>query len=300
MPKIHLETVSLHYETYGTAGKTPAVLLHGLGSQLTGWPEAYVHALAQDRMVYAFDQRDGGLSSKFGPSIAPEHATDWDGAREYALTQAVPYTLFDMADDIIDAMAALDADKYHVIGHSMGGMIAQIIAARDAEHVASLTSLASSGGQADFSSIGEAKEGMKPYLTSFPTKEEAAEAVAAFSAAFSTDADGIVEEEARLEIAKGFERNYSPAGNLRQFWAVMASGDRSELLSTIACPTLAVLGRHDISIPLEIGQRLVELVPNGRLEIIENMSHTLSDVLAPKLAALTLQNFNRAELQDQR
>ena len=295
MPEINLEAVALHYETYGAAGKTPAVLLHGLGGQLTGWPETYVRALAQDRMVYAFDQRDGGLSSKFGPSIAPEYATDWDGAREYAQTHAIPYTLFDMADDIIDAMESLSVSNYHIIGHSMGGMIAQIIAARDAEHVASLTSLASSGGQADFSSIGEAKKGMKPYLTSFPTKEEAAKAIAAFSAAFTTEANGAVDDE--IWFARSFERNYSPAGNLRQFWAVMASGDRSELLSTISCPTLAVLGRQDISIPLEIGKRLVELVPDSRMEIIENMSHTLSDALAPKLAALTLQNFNRAELQ---
>ncbi len=296
MPKIDLGTVALHYETYGTAGKTPAALLHGLGSQLTGWPETYVHALAQDRMVYAFDQRDGGLSSKFGPSAVPEYATDWDGARDYARTHAVPYTLFDMADDIIDAMASLKVDSYHIVGHSMGGMIAQIVAARDAEHVASLTSLASSGGQADFSSLGRAKEGMKPFLTSFPTKEEAAEAIAAYAAAFSTELDGVAEEEIQAEIVKGFERNYSPAGSLRQFWAVMASGDRSELLSTIACPTLAVLGRHDISIPLEIGRRLVELAPNSRLEIIEDMSHSLSDAFAPKLATLTRQNFKRAEL----
>ena len=298
MPKIEVAAATLHYEIYGIAGKTPAVLLHGLGSQLTGWPETYVRALAQDRMVYAFDQRDGGLSSKFGPSLAPEYATDWDGARDYALAHAVPYTLFDMADDIIDAMGSLNVSAYHVIGHSMGGMIAQIVAARDAKHVASLTSLASSGGQADFSSIGEAKKGMKPYLTSFTSKEEAANAIAAYAAAYSTELDGVAEEDIQAEIVKEFKRNYCPAGNLRQFWAIMASGDRSDLLSTIACPTLAVLGRHDISIPLEIGKRLVELVPNGHLEIIENMSHSLSDALAPELATLTHQNFSRAEQPD--
>lgn len=295
MPKIEVAAATLHYEIYGIAGKTPAVLLHGLGSQLTGWPETYVQALAQDRMVYAFDQRDGGLSSKFGPSLAPEYATDWDGARDYALTHEVPYTLFDMADDIVDAMASLKVGSYHVIGHSMGGMIAQIVAARDVEHVASLTSLASSSGQRDFSSIGKAKEGMKPFLTSFPTTEEAAKALAAYATAFSVGLDGVAEEDIQTEIVKGFERNYCPAGNLRQFWAIMASGDRSDLLSTISCPTLAVLGRHDISVPIEIGKRLVELVPNSRLEIIENMSHSLSDALAPRLAELTHQNFSRAE-----
>lgn len=295
MPKVELESVTLHYESCGTAGKTPAALLHGLGGQLTSWPGTYVEALARDRMVYAFDQRDSGLSSKIGASIESGHATDWDGARAYAQTHAVPYTLFDMADDIINAMAKLRVDRYHVVGHSMGGMIAQIVAARNSEHVASLTSLASSGGQGDFESVGEAKDGMQPYLTSYPTKEQAAAAIAACSAAFFTEEDGVTEEAIRAEIEKGFERDYSPAGNLRQFWAVMSSGDRSELLSTITCPTLAVLGRHDTSIPPALGKRLVELVPNSRAELIEDMSHSLSDKLAPELSKLTLQNFELAE-----
>ncbi len=137
---------------------------------------------------------------------------------------------------------------------------------------------------------------MQPYLTSYPTKEQAADAIAAYSAAFFSEEDGVTEEAVRAEIAKGFERDYSPAGNLRQFWAVMSSGDRSELLSTIACPTLAVLGRHDAAIPPALGKRLVELVPNSRLELIENMSHSLSDRLAPELSTLTLQNFELADV----
>lgn len=298
MPKVKLESVTLHYESCGIAGRTPAALLHGLGSQLTSWPKAYIDALARDRTVYAFDQRDSGLSSKIGASIEPGHATDWDGARAYAQTNAVPYTLFDMADDIIDAMASLKVGRYHVVGHSMGGMIAQIVAARDSGHVASLTSLASSGGQGDFASVGEAKDGMQPFLTSYPTKERAADAIAAYSSAYFTEEDGVTEEAIRAEIAKGFERNYSPAGSLRQFWAVMSSGDRSELLSTITCPTLAILGRHDTSIPPALGKRLVELVPDGRLELVEDMSHSLSDKLAPELLTLTLQNFELAEAPD--
>ena len=160
MPKIDLETVMLHCETCGTAGKTPAVPMHGLGSQLTGWPET---------CLYAFDQRDGGLSSKFGSRAAPEYAADWDGARDYVRIQAVHYTLFDMADDIIDAMAS-------------------------------------------------------PRKKSRRQSPKALNAITVRPSAFG----------------------------LRQFWAIMASGDRSELLSTIACPRLAILGRHDISIPLEI------------------------------------------------
>lgn len=291
MPKVDLGGVTLNYEVFGAGNAAPAVLLHGLGNQLTSWPKPYVEALAKDRPVYAFDQRDRGLSTKLGPCLTPEFATDWDGATLYAQTHDTPYSLYDMASDIIRAISALKVPAYHIVGHSMGGMVAQIVAAQDQGRVLSLTSLASSGGQAEFSSIGAAKAGMSTYLTSYPSKEEAAAAIAAYSVEFFGDDVQVSEAEIRHQLLGDFERNYCPAGSLRQFWAVMSSGDRANLLKTIRCPVLAILGRSDTSIPPEIGRRLADLVPGARLEILDAMSHSLSDELAPTLVQLTQENF---------
>lgn len=275
MPYADTNGIQLYYDVHGTEGDTPIVLLYGLGQQCTEWPREFLDQLGRDRHVLTIDLRDAGLSTKLGPCLEPDLPYEWDAALEYARSNPTPYTLQDMADDVIGAMSALGVSAYHVAGFSLGGMVAQLVAARDKDRVASLTSLASSGGQAEFSPPEEGKTGMKAYLQSFPTKEEAIEAVTRSNLMFLEEGSSITADDIRPGLRTRYDRSYCPAGSLRQFWAVVTSGDRAEALSQISCPTLIVLGEQDISIPVKYGERLHHLVRGSRLEILENMGHSI-------------------------
>jgi len=172
-------------------------------------------------------------------------------------------------------------ERYHVVGHSMGGMIAQIIAATDRDRVLSLTSLCSSAGQAMFRPHPSALAGMQAYLSSYADIDTAVAArVAGLAQAMDhapPEALYALGEFTRIEL----ERCNCPGGNLRQFWAVAASGERAKLLGKITCPTLAILGGQDKAIPPEIGACLVDLVPNCELHVFKSMGHAITDNEVP-------------------
>jgi pimeloyl-ACP methyl ester carboxylesterase len=230
--------------------------------------------------VVRFDNRDVGLSTKFETAapvnISAAFARAMIGARVEA-----PYTLDDMAADAIGLMDALSIERAHLVGASMGGMIAQILAAKRPSRTRSLVSIMSSSGD--------------PSLP--PGKPEAATALLA-PRARDGDREGIIERgmnvyrvigspgeaELRRKIELATDRSYYPAGVERQMMAILASGSRANVLGGIRSPTLVIHGADDPLVPVEAGKDTARRIPGAALKIVPGMGHDLAPGLVPILA----------------
>lgn len=269
------------YEEFGHPADPAMVLIMGLGMQMVAWPEAFCVALAAEGFrVIRLDNRDAGLSQKF------------DGAKtlnpvglllqsRLGMRLKVPYNLQDMADDTISLMDYLGIGAAHIVGASMGGMIAQLVAAMFPERSLSLTSMMSSSGAPSFpqpsvkvlrqltrkSAVGE-----RAYLAN--TKRTLR---MISSPAYPADEAAI---EARLLAA--YRRSYYPEGKGRQVAAIIASGDRSAMLKTIGVPSLVIHGQADALVPVEAGIDTARKIPGARLELIPGMGHDLPRELLPR------------------
>ncbi|MDQ1811917.1 alpha/beta hydrolase [Massilia sp. CCM 9210] len=287
MPILTANGIRIAYETAGDPKDTPLLLIMGLGMQLTAWPDDFVDGLVElGFYVIRFDNRDSGLSTKFDHAGTPSLPLAWlKKLVRWPLRGA--YTLADMADDALGVLSALGVARAHVVGASMGGMIAQILAARHPERVISLTSIMSDSG----------RRGLPG-----PTRE--ARAVLMRPARNARDLDSLVthmvhmmrvigspayptpERLLRERIARSIKRNVCPGGVARQLVAIAATGDRSELLKSIRVRTLVIHGAADPLVPLAGGQDTARLVPGARLEVIEGMGHDLPPQLIERLIAL--------------
>jgi pimeloyl-ACP methyl ester carboxylesterase len=273
----------LHFELRGPENGAPVLLIQGLGQQLIDWPEALVAALARRHRVILCDNRDAGLSPLHGPAFDPA-LTAADFPTAAALSVAAPYTLQDMAEDARRLLDRLAAGRAHVVGYSMGGMIAQILAAHCPERVCSLVSLMSSDGA--------------PWIQAAP----AAHAAMARSITFDSDerVDRLVEDaalyrgphlafdraEAHRHIEASLDRSDRPAGIYRQALAMRGSGDRRALLRDIVCPTLVVHGTDDPVIAFAQGQAAASIIPRARLEQLDRAGHDFAPAVTDRLCRL--------------
>jgi pimeloyl-ACP methyl ester carboxylesterase len=271
----------LEYESFG-ANSAPAILLiMGLGAQLLRWNIEICEGLAaQGYRVIRFDNRDCGRSSWMDGAPIP----DIGAAMRHGTQLEVPYTLEDMAADSLALLDALSIPAAHIVGISMGGAIAQIIATQQPERTLSLTCLLASSG--------------KPGLPG-PTPEAAAALFAPLPRDRGRDsivADGIRRylavaspsyptEPARLQsmFEQEYERGFYPQGVARQLAAIIANGDRSSLLGKIGVPTLVIHGADDPLIPAACGQDIARQVSGAELLLIEGMGHDLPEALSGQL-----------------
>jgi len=266
----------------------PALLmLMGLGMQLTGWPEELVQMLVERGWrVIRIDNRDAGLSQGFEAAGTPNLA--WATLR-YLLRLRVPtpYTLADMADDACGVLDALDIAQAHVCGASMGGMIAQHLAARRPERVSRLTLMMTSSG---------ARRLPKPsarvraaLLARRPTDPPDTEAILArLERVFTLIGSPAYRPERaafRARLAASVQRAWRPSGVARQLVAIAADGDRSPLLACITAPTHIVHGAADPLVPVAAAHDLHDRIGGSTLEIIDGMGHDLPAALWPRLAA---------------
>ena len=279
--------ISIAYETTGDPKGTPLLLIMGLGMQLTAWPDALVDGLAElGFYVIRFDNRDAGLSTKFDHAGTPNLML--------ALLKLMvrwplknPYTLNDMADDALGVLTRLGIARAHVVGASMGGMIAQILAARHPERVASLTSIMSSTGRRGLP--GPTREARAILMRRPPDpadRERAIEHMANTFRVIGSPAYPTSDKQLRERVAVSIDRNVCPGGVARQMMAIAMSGDRSPLLKTIAVPTLVIHGAADPLVPMACGVDTAAAVPGARLELIEGMGHDLPAQLVERLLAL--------------
>ena len=289
--QIQANGLSIEVDIQGPADGAPLVLLMGLGMQLIGWPEPFVEMLTQrGRRVIRLDNRDAGLSQGFDYLGTPNVA--WAALR-YALRLPVrsAYTIADMATDTIGVLDALGIDRAHIVGASMGGMIAQHMAAQHPQRVSALTlMMTTSGARSLPKPSAKARAAM---LDRRGLNAKNVEAVVdrlerVFTVIGSPayrPADAQAREVFRARLRASVQRAYRPAGVARQLIAVVADGDRSRLLARITAPTRIVHGAADPLIRVASAHDLRDKIGGSTLDIIEGMGHDLPPVLWPRLAA---------------
>ncbi len=279
--------IRLCYEDWGAMDDPPVVLIMGLGAQLVGWPDAFCELLVEGgRRVIRFDNRDIGHSEKIDSAHAKTSSKLAYAKSRLGLRVKSPYNLYDMADDTLGLLDALQIARAHLVGASMGGMIAQIAAARHADRVTSLTSIMSSSG-ARWLPQGKIRALMRLGMAPSSSEREAMlEHFATTLRVIGSPGDLMTHEERRERAAIGLDRSYHPAGSARQMLAVMSSGPRTRLLRQIKVPSLIIHGSRDPLVPLGHGRHTARCIPGARLEVINGMGHDLPPRLLPRLAQL--------------
>ncbi|HMN22119.1 MAG TPA: alpha/beta fold hydrolase [Ottowia sp.] len=281
-------------EVEDSGGNGPAVLLvMGLGMQLTAWPPELVQALVQaGYRVIRHDNRDAGLSRQFDelrPSSVLWSALRW----RVGLTVRAPYTLADMAHDARGVLDALGVAQAHVVGASMGGMIAQRLALAAPDRVLSLTSIMSSSGARN---LPQARSDVARALMSRPSgrnREALLDYYVRFFGLIGSPGFPTPPAEIRQRMAVALARASNPAGVQRQMLAIAADITRPVQLARVKAPTLVIHGRDDPLVPLAGGQDTARRIPGARLEIIDGMGHDLPPGVVQRILPLLLAHFAR-------
>lgn len=273
MPIAHLaHGIDCYHEVDGPDDGPPVLMIMGLGAQMIAWPPELVEGLvARGMRVIRFDNRDVGLSTKIdAPPPSPAEAA----------AGRAPYTLSDMAADAVGLLDHLGIDAAHVVGASMGGMIAQTVAIEHPGRVRSLTSIMSTTGEPE---VGQPEpDALARLMTPPPADREGA---IEHSVLTSQVISGPLfdPERARQRAAAAYDRCFHPAGVARQLAAILASGSRAEGLRRLRTPTLVIHGAVDPLVTPSGGRRTAELVPGARLVIYDEMGHDLPVALVDRI-----------------
>ena len=287
MPYLNANGITLCYQTDGDPSATPLLLIMGLGMQMYAWPQPLVdYFVAQGFYVVRFDNRDCGLSSKmehFGKPNIPIAVLK----SLFRLPLKSGYKLHDMAKDCVALLDEMGLSKVHVVGASMGGMIAQLLAAEFPHRVASLTSIMSSSGRRGLP--GPTRAARKVLMQRPKAPYHRVQIIDQFvrtfqvigSPGFPTD-----EKHLRERIALSMDRGFYPEGTSRQLLAIAASGSRAQQLRKIAAPSLIIHGAADPLVPLACGEDTAASIAKSEIRIIAGMGHDLPLALLPKIGAM--------------
>jgi proline iminopeptidase len=284
----------IEYESLGDPSHPAIVLIMGLGMQLMAWPDDFCQALvARGYRVIRFDNRDCGLSGR-APGKKRANLLLAMAASALGLPVRTPYTLEDMAADTVGLMDMLGIARAHIVGASMGGMIAQVLAAKFPQRVLSLTSIMSSSGNRK---VSKPSKPARKVLLSRPADPRDPDSVIEYM----VEMFGVIgspgypstREELRDRIGHSVRRAYEPAGTARQLLAIIASGDRRKLLRTITAPTLVIHGAADPLVPVEAGRDTAQHIPGASLLVIEGMGHDFPAALMPRLAQAIADHCDR-------
>ncbi|MCB8984236.1 MAG: alpha/beta hydrolase [Ardenticatenaceae bacterium] len=270
--------IKLCYDAFGNPANPPLLLISGLGMQLIGWDDEVCALLAQrGYWVIRYDNRDVGLSTKFDEAGLPNLLPALQGGQINA-----PYLLKDMAADAVGLMDALGIDSAHVLGASMGGMIAQTVAIHYPERVRTLTSIMSTTGAPD---LPQPKPEVAMMLLAPAAKSLDEHIQKSLQWAHVLNGPGFPLDEARAreQAIATYERSYYPVGTGRQLAAIFASGSRREALRSLAVPTLVIHGKDDPLVPVEGGLDTAAAIPNAKLLLIEGLGHALPPETWPEV-----------------
>jgi pimeloyl-ACP methyl ester carboxylesterase len=260
--------ITLCYETFGDPSAPPLLLVMGLGMQMVAWDERFCRRLAERGFfVIRFDNRDAGRSTHLDGAPAP---TPLQTVRRRIPRPA--YKLADMALDAAGLLGALQLEDAHVVGASMGGMIAQSLAARHPGRVRSLVSIMSNTG-ARWS--GQPALRAYPVLLGRPPRERAAFIEHAVKMWSLIGSPGFERDELELRelVGLGFDRAFTPESTARQLGAIIASGDRRRELRAVRAPTLVIHGEADRLVAPSGGRATARAIPGARLLTIPGMGH---------------------------
>ena len=284
MPKATANGIEIHYEETGNPADPAMLLIMGFGAQLTLWPDELVERLAGHGFrVIRYDNRDIGLSEKFDGVKAPG-LIKLTLMSKIGLTPKVPYTLADMADDGAGLLDALGIDKAHIVGASMGGMIAQHLVHRHADRCLSLTSVFSTSGNPKLPPARP--EAMKALVTRPDSTDEDVLVDHGVMLARTIGSPGYPTAEDRLRdrTRASIRRSFYPEGPTRHLSAIVADGDRRPMLRNIAVPTLVLHGEDDPLVPCEGGRDTAACIPGAKLKTIRGWGHDLPMELVDEVA----------------
>lgn len=292
MPRVEVGPgVSLHYEVYGHGD--PLVLIMGVGAQMVFWPADFIAKLVEcGHQVVIFDNRDCGESSWLDHLRPPAPMAALTRAMA-GLAVGAPYTLWDMADDTVGLMDALGFERAHVAGISMGGMVAQCVAIRHPDRVRSLGSMHSTTGSR-LHSIGDPRAYAALLAPSPKSRDEAAEHLVRLYKSIGSKAYEQDWDEVRARGRLAFDRGSNPAGFLRQWSAILASGSRDAALASVSVPSIVVHGSLDRLVPTRAGRHTARCIPAAHLEIVEGLGHDLPPVARLHIAEKLAWNAARA------
>ena len=263
MPRATANGIEIEYDTFGDP-KAPALLLiNGLGAQMIGWDADFCRLLGgRGFFVIRFDNRDAGLST-------------W-------MEKGSSYTLDDMAADAVGLLDALGISAAHVVGASMGGFIAQLVALNHPERVLTLTSIMSGPGGED--QVQPTEQGMAVLLMPAPpTREERIQLGVWAKQQLLGPGDPFDESYERQNIRRAIDRAYNPRGFGHQLGAVAAAPSRLPRLGSIRVPTLVIHGDADVLIPVENGRQVAAAVPGARMLEIPGMGHDVPKRVWPEV-----------------
>ncbi len=276
MPHANANGLSIYYESHGPDDAEPILLIMGLGAQMTRWSPEMIGALvAAGHRVIAYDNRDVGLSGKLDSAGAPDMGAVVAAVRERRAAP-VAYTLSEMAADGAALLDAIGVERAHIVGASMGGMIAQLVAADFPQRTLSLTSIMSSTGNPDLPRA--TPEAMARLTTPAPDPNKdlegflasAVEGAKVMASRYAPD-----EAMVRAQALADFRRCHYPVGFQRQYAAILASPDRRPKLRRLEAPTVVIHGEDDPLVPLAGGRDTAENVPGAELIVVPGVGHEM-------------------------
>jgi pimeloyl-ACP methyl ester carboxylesterase len=270
--------IELEYDHFGNPTDPALLLIMGFTAQMVAWDEEFCTQLAdRGHFVIRFDNRDCGLSTKLHGVPSNSDAVIMAAMMETEMP-TVAYTLSDMAADAMKVLDHLNIERAHIMGASMGGMIAQTVAIEHPHRVKTLISIMSQPGEL---TVGQpTQEAMELIVTPAPTDRDEYIAFAPKwqlwqSKKYRSD------EVSRRNAIRDFDRSNYPEGGPRQMAAIYASGSRAEGLQKLQVPTLVIHGTEDQLITPSGGERTAELIPNSTLLMVDDMGHDMPQPLWP-------------------
>jgi len=288
MPHANVGDLELCYETFGNPEDPPLLLIMGLGAQMIAWPEEFCEGLV-DRafFVIRFDNRDIGLSTIIHSDI------DHGAAMAAGETVEPAYTLSEMAADAAGLLDTLGIEAAHIVGASMGGMIAQAFAIEHPDKTLTLTSIMSTTGDSD---IGQpTPEAIAAITSAAPTERDAAIAHNVKIGEVWASPEYWNPEHARERAVENWDRvgKSQGPGIARQMAAILAATPRTEALGGVAVPSLVIHGTVDPLVQLDGGQRTAEALPNAELLEVEGMGHDMP----PEMFAQIIESITRLAIR---
>lgn len=286
MPRAKANGLELEYEAFGDPAHPPIVLVMGLGAQMVTWETGFCELLAEHAFhVVRFDNRDCGLSTWLDELGTPDPA---------GLGQAeAPYSLSDLADDVVGLFDALGFAKAHVAGASMGGMIVQRLALDHPDRLLSLTSIMSTTGDP---AVGQTSPAALATLTQPPARSREAAIEQSIANYRITGSPGYPESEEYLrhKATRAYDRAVHPVGTMRQLMAIVTAADRTEGLREVRLPAVVVHGDADQMIDVTGGKATAAAIADAELVILPGMGHDLPEPLWPELVAAIVRATERA------
>ncbi len=280
MPNVKANGIRIEYDTIGNSSSPPLLLIMGLGGQLIHWDADFCGKLADKGLfIIRFDNRDTGLSTKF-EGAGPPDISGLFNALMKGQTIETPYTLNDMADDAAGLLAALNIEKAHICGSSMGGMIAQTLAIRHPQRLLSLISIYGTTGNPNLPPPQPAA--MEALMTPPPAEREAyIEYNVKTMKAIAGSGFPFDEQFIRSISAQAYDRAFYPQGVGRQMMAVMTQENREPALASVSVPALVIHGTADPLVPPAHGTQTANAIPGAQLLLIEGMGHDLPHIKGP-------------------